>query len=68
MLDYEEVKEFFANKLAEDFKGRGRFESAFYHTIVFAYRRGLADGAEPAGAQAQDVVYCPVSTDDRHGE
>jgi hypothetical protein len=58
MLDYEEVKEFFAKKLAEDFKGRGRFESAFYHTVVRAYKQGLADGAQPASTEGAGVVYC----------
>ena len=36
-LDYELVKKTFADKLAQDFAGQGRFESAFYHTIHFVY-------------------------------
>jgi hypothetical protein len=36
-LDYELVKKTFADKLAQDFAGQGRIESAFYHTIKFVY-------------------------------
>ncbi|MCU0810149.1 MAG: hypothetical protein MUE59_03785 [Thiobacillaceae bacterium] len=38
-LDYEQVKRFFAEKLASDFAGQGRVESAFYHTIKYVYER-----------------------------
>ena len=38
-LDYDMVKQYFAEKLAADFAGQGRFESAFYHTIKFVYER-----------------------------
>jgi hypothetical protein len=43
-LDYEQVKRYFAEKLASDFAGQGRFESAFYHTIKYVYDR--AQGVE----------------------
>ena len=44
MLDYSAVKKVFADKLASDPDGTGRFESAFYHTIKFAYLQGVEDG------------------------
>jgi hypothetical protein len=43
-LDYDRVKAFFAEKLAGDFAGRGRFESAFFHTVRMCYEQGLRDG------------------------
>lgn len=44
MLDYLDVKQFHAKKLAEDAEGGGRVESAFYHTTRFIYAQGVADG------------------------
>lgn len=44
MLDYSEVKKVFADKLAHDADGIGRFESAFYHTMKFVYNQGVDDG------------------------
>lgn len=44
MLDYLEVKKLFAEKLAKDADGIGRFESAFYHTMKFVYEQGVKDG------------------------
>lgn len=44
MLDYTEVKKFFAKKLIEDFEGVGRIESAAYHTIKMVYLKGVDDG------------------------
>lgn len=44
MLDYLEVKKVFADKLANDADGIGRFESAFYHTMKHVYYHGVADG------------------------
>jgi hypothetical protein len=71
MLDYEVSKKFFADKLAEDFKGIGRFESAFYWTVVDAFNKGMAemdmaeldytDQAHPAwwrGYDAATVALC----------
>lgn len=46
MLDYEEVKRVYAERLAADRTGKGRMEAAFYAAIRFAYEAGLADGAE----------------------
>lgn len=51
MLDYEEAKRFYATKLAEDVEGHGRMESAFFHTIRYAYEKGLAE----APAKVDDV-------------
>jgi hypothetical protein len=44
MLDYEEVKAVYADKMASDTKGRGRMDAAFFAAIRFAYLRGLEDG------------------------
>ena len=44
MLDYTEVKRFYADKLATDFDGTGRVESAFYHTMKMVYLKGVEDG------------------------
>lgn len=49
-LDYDAVKRFFAEKLATDFSGRGRVESAFFHTVQMAYAQGLKNGAGRTGA------------------
>lgn len=44
MLDYNEVKKFYADKLAQDLDGTGRIESAFYHTMKMVYLKGVEDG------------------------
>lgn len=44
MLDYNEVKKFYADKLAQDLDGTGRIESAFYHTMRMVYLKGVEDG------------------------
>lgn len=44
MLDYNEVKRFYADKLAQDLDGMGRVESAFYHTMKMVYGQGVEDG------------------------
>ena len=44
MLDYNEVKQFYAKKLIDDLEGRGRVESAAFHTVKWAYLRGVEDG------------------------
>lgn len=44
MLDYNEVKRFYADKLAKDAAGDGRVESAFYHTMRMVYLKGVEDG------------------------
>lgn len=44
-FDYEEAKAFFLNKLTHDLEGRGRIESAFYHTARLIYQRGYEDVA-----------------------
>ena len=54
MIDYEAVKKHFADKLAADFAGQGRFESAFYHTIKMvhdtAHEQTLAESASRIAA------------------
>jgi hypothetical protein len=47
MLDYDECKKIYAEKIASDWSGRGRMESAFFLAIRFAYEKGLQDGATP---------------------
>lgn len=44
MLDYEAVKDFYTEKLINDRKGRGRMESAAFHTVEWAYLQGVKDG------------------------
>lgn len=44
MLDYNEVKRYYADKLAQDLGGNGRIESAFYHTMKMVYLKGVEDG------------------------
>ena len=39
-LDYEAVKDFFFDKLEKDRKGRGRMESALYHTAQWIFLQG----------------------------
>ena len=54
MLDYLEVKRFYAKKLAEDAEGTGRIESAFYHTIKMVYMHGVEDGIRSTTPDAPD--------------
>lgn len=46
ILDYEAVKAFYFAKGAGDCAGRGRFESAFFHTIHMVFEQGLKAGAK----------------------
>jgi hypothetical protein len=46
MLDYEVVKAFYFAKGASDCTGRGRFESAFFHTIQMVFEQGIKAGAK----------------------
>jgi hypothetical protein len=48
VLDYLKVKKAFADKLASDADGIGRFESAFYHTMEYVYKQGVEDGSNGA--------------------
>lgn len=45
MIDYLEVKRHFAEVLANDADGIGRFEAAFYKTMKMVYMKGVDDGA-----------------------
>lgn len=55
MIDYEAVKKHFADKLASDFAGQGRFESAFYHTIKMVHDSVSAEHAERIAALEADI-------------
>jgi hypothetical protein len=48
VLDYNEVKRFYAEKLAQEITGRGRIESAFFHTLKMVYLEGVKDGEQAA--------------------
>lgn len=48
MIDYEDVKAVFAAKLDDDLTGKGRVESAAYHTARHIYLKGVEDGIEAA--------------------
>lgn len=39
-LDYEQVKDVFYTKLERDRHGRGRMESAFFHTAQWIFKQG----------------------------
>jgi hypothetical protein len=55
IVDYEAVKKFFADKLAADFAGQGRFESAFYHTIKMVHDSVSAESAARIALLQADV-------------
>jgi hypothetical protein len=46
MLDYEAAKDFFYTKLSMDRTGRGRMESAYYHTAQWIFLQGCTHHAE----------------------
>lgn len=57
MIDYErDVKAFFAEKLASDLMGKGRIESAAYHTARHVYLKGVEDGLKAAGLDADAIL------------
>lgn len=57
MIDYErDVKAFFAEKLASDLIGKGRIESAAYHTAKHIYLKGVEDGMKAAGMDAEAIL------------
>jgi hypothetical protein len=45
-LDYEAVKEYFYTKLSEDRRGRGRMESAIFHTVQHVFELGCNHNAD----------------------
>lgn len=52
MLDYEEIKRFKRDLMANDpafANGRGRLESVEFHTYAFVFARGVAEGLAAAG-------------------
>lgn len=44
-LDYEKAKDFFYTKLERDRHGKGRMESAFFHTAQWIFDQGCAGQA-----------------------
>lgn len=52
-LDYEAVKDFFYNKLSQDRQGRGRMESAIFHTVQHVYLLGCHRADEVAAENAR---------------
>lgn len=59
MLLYENAKKFFADKLAADCTGHGRFESAFFHTIKKVHDDAQAEqAARIAGMEADIKTLC----------
>lgn len=65
MLDYNEVKKFYADKLAQDLDGTGRIESAFYHTMKMVYLKGVEDGLRAVAEYDPHHPHHPVSIVDR---
>lgn len=61
MLNYELVKKHFADKLAADFAGHGRFESAFFHTIKMVYDAAMAE-ADARHAERIAVLQSDIKT------
>lgn len=60
MIDYEQVKKFFGEKLISDSEGFGRFESAFYHTMEMVYHQGVEDGMATCYDPCQQDVYVGI--------
>lgn len=63
MLDYDKVKRFFADKIANDWLGHGRFESAMFHTAEFIHEMGRKDEAREypnklALSDAEQATLC----------
>lgn len=55
-FDYDEAKRFFVNKLATDLEGKGRMESALYHTAKMIYEAGARDSDAALRREIDDVV------------
>ena len=43
-LNYDDAKKYFADKIGADWFGKGRMESAFFHTAQWIYDQGHVDG------------------------
>lgn len=54
-FDYDEAKRFFVNKLATDLEGKGRMESALYHTAKMIYEAGARDTDAAKDAQIAEL-------------
>lgn len=57
MLDYEECKKVFSDKLQNDLLGKGRIEAAFFAAIKFAYQRGYEDAL--IAKMLSDMPFAP---------
>lgn len=64
MLDYNEVKKHYADKLAQDLDGTGRIESAFYHTMKMVYLKGVEDG-QRGQCEATQIGVIDYRPDDK---
>lgn len=54
-FDYDEAKRFFVNKLATDLEGKGRMESALYHTAKMIYEAGALDADAARDAKIAEL-------------
>ena len=62
MIDYEiDCKAVFAAKLHEDMAGKGRIESAAYHTARHIYLLGVRDGIEAARISGETPDIDPAA-------
>lgn len=61
MFNYEDAKKFFYDKLTDDLVGKGRMESALYHTAVMIYMKGVEDGMATCMEPCQQDVYVGIS-------
>lgn len=55
-LDYEQAKKFFNDKLTNDLEGKGRVESALYHTAMWIYEQGYKDNDSAKDARIAELV------------
>lgn len=59
-LDYDEAKRFFAEKMAADWFGHGRFESAVFHTAQHIWELAETAGYDRAVADLQSSGGKPM--------
>lgn len=63
LLDYDAVKKYYFSKGAGDCAGRGRFESAFFHTIRMVFEQGLNAGAKSAEQRSSGDATATAKTE-----
>lgn len=56
-FDYEVAKKFFNDKLTNDLEGKGRVESALFHTAVMIYGEGCKDNDAVKDARIDELEY-----------